>query len=206
MRSIIAYLPILPDSDSTAKFESLFAIQAARVHSTEPGCLLYQLCKNRKKPGQYTVVEIYEDQAAIDLHVVNLKKYHDPEQAKLFTGKPDVHVFDVVGNHGLKDGIAKRAIVATMTIKQGSGDGFEKAALPVMEKVHSNEPGNLCYCLSHSEDKRTYVFIELYTDKKAIQAHGKTKYFQAGFMKQRPFIEKTQLSFLLAVGKSGAKL
>lgn len=196
MRSIIAYLPILPDSDSTAKFESLFAIQAARVHSTEPGCLLYQLCKNRKKPGQYTVVEIYEDQAAIDLHVVNLKKYHDPEQAKLFTGKPDVHVFDVVGNHGLKDGIAKRAIVATMTIKQGSGDGFEKAALPVMEKVHSNEPGNLCYCLSHSEDKRTYVFIELYTDKKSDTGSWENKIFSSWFHETETLYRKNPIVFL----------
>ena len=38
------------------------------MHAEEPGCLLYQLAKDRKVKGRYTVIEVYQNQAAVDTH------------------------------------------------------------------------------------------------------------------------------------------
>ena len=43
MLSVVAVLPVKPDEASCKKFEKEFAKGAARVQSSEAGCLLYQV-------------------------------------------------------------------------------------------------------------------------------------------------------------------
>ena len=40
---------------------------ASQVRSNEPGCKLYAVCKG-KEPLEYTVLERYDDQAALTAH------------------------------------------------------------------------------------------------------------------------------------------
>ena len=49
--------------------EKAFAPLSVIVNSdTEPGNLLYKLCKSRSDPDTYVVMELYRDQAAVDEH------------------------------------------------------------------------------------------------------------------------------------------
>jgi quinol monooxygenase YgiN len=56
MLLVVATLNVSPSG--VDEFEAGFAANASRVHAEEPGCLIYQLCKDKKKPGEYTVIEV----------------------------------------------------------------------------------------------------------------------------------------------------
>ena len=68
-------------------------------------------------------------------------------------------------------------IVATLKIKEGSGNDFEAVATELVEKVNENEEGVVYYDL-YKQDETTYVFLERYKDQEAQDAHGKTDYFR----------------------------
>jgi quinol monooxygenase YgiN len=68
MNGIIATLRVKPDQIDT--FEARFDRLAMEVEANEPSNHLYQLCKSKTEPGVYKVMEIYEDQAAQDAHMV----------------------------------------------------------------------------------------------------------------------------------------
>ncbi|MBJ13527.1 MAG: antibiotic biosynthesis monooxygenase [Candidatus Marinimicrobia bacterium] len=68
-------------------------------------------------------------------------------------------------------------IVATLKIKEGSGNDFEAIATELVEKVNENEEGVVYYDL-YKQDETTYVFLERYKDQEAQDAHGKTDYFR----------------------------
>ena len=68
-------------------------------------------------------------------------------------------------------------IVATLKIKEGSGNDFEAIATELVEKVNENEEGVVYYDL-YKQDETTYVFLERYKDQEAQEAHGKTDYFR----------------------------
>jgi len=59
-------LAVTPDSG--AAFERAFAVQAAAVQANEPGNRLYELFKSTTLSDSYTLVEIYEDDAALQAH------------------------------------------------------------------------------------------------------------------------------------------
>eukprot|EP00420_Gonyaulax_spinifera_P017352 CAMPEP_0197898808 /NCGR_PEP_ID=MMETSP1439-20131203/44918_1 /TAXON_ID=66791 /ORGANISM="Gonyaulax spinifera, Strain CCMP409" /LENGTH=207 /DNA_ID=CAMNT_0043519561 /DNA_START=80 /DNA_END=703 /DNA_ORIENTATION=+ len=202
MLSVVAYLSV--KEDSAEAFEKSFLQSAARVHSNEPGCLLYQLCKDRKVKGKFTVIELYQDAEALKVHQKNLVANADPAQAAMFAGPPEVLVMPVIGPPGAKAGTAKLAIVAELPVKDG--DGFEKATLPLIEEVQAKEKGNLLYCFGKHPKEPKFVVTELYTDKEAIQHHGGTEYFKAGGKRQAPFMGGApKMSIMEAVGPSGAK-
>jgi quinol monooxygenase YgiN len=67
MNGIIATLKVKPDQIDA--FEARFDQLAMDVEANEPGNHLYQLCKSKTQDGVYTVMEIYEDQAAQDAHM-----------------------------------------------------------------------------------------------------------------------------------------
>ena len=48
------------------KFEEAMLSLASKVNSSEPGNLLYELCKD--DDGKYLVMELYEDETAVDAH------------------------------------------------------------------------------------------------------------------------------------------
>lgn len=78
-------------------------------------------------------------------------------------------------------------IVATLKIKEDSGAEFEAVASQLVEKVNANEDGVVYYDL-YKENETTYVFLERYKDKEALEAHGKTDYFRALGAQMGPFM------------------
>ena len=48
------------------EFEKAMLSLVSKVNSNEPGNLLYELC--RDDDGEYLVMELYEDEAAVDAH------------------------------------------------------------------------------------------------------------------------------------------
>ena len=63
---VIATLKVQPGKG--ADLEAVFRDLAAKVRANEPGNRLYQLCTHRKEADTYVVMEIYDDQAAIEAH------------------------------------------------------------------------------------------------------------------------------------------
>ncbi len=51
-----------------ADFETIFLELAAKVRANEPGNHLYQLAKSRADANVYKVMELYQDQAALEAH------------------------------------------------------------------------------------------------------------------------------------------
>ena len=49
-------------------FEDIFRELMGKVKAAEPGTLVYQLAKSRTEANTYKVFEIYQDQAALDVH------------------------------------------------------------------------------------------------------------------------------------------
>lgn len=71
-------------------------------------------------------------------------------------------------------------VIAKLFIAAGKEAEFESAALDLMNKVVANEPEVVTYQLYKSkEDANTYIFMEQYATQEALEAHGKTDYFQA---------------------------
>lgn len=70
-------------------------------------------------------------------------------------------------------------VIAKLTVKSGMEADFEKHAKALVAKVNANEKGCLLYDLFKGKDEGVYVFMEKYTDKAALDAHGKTEYFLA---------------------------
>ena len=64
MLAVIAKLNVKEGSE--AAFEEVMLDLAAKVNANEPGCHLYKLCKDAD--GNYTVMELYEDEAAMAAH------------------------------------------------------------------------------------------------------------------------------------------
>ena len=199
MQAILATLTI--KSNKTREFEELFASGAALVHANEPDCLLYQLCKARKKPV-YTVLEIYRNKSAVQTHMKNLKKNANPAMASLMAGKSKISMLEVVENPGLKAGTPTVGIVASIPAK--NVDDLIRATVPVLGDVHTKEDGNLMYCLCKDDKGENIVFLELYTDMAAVGHHGKTEWFKALGKRQRPYLSgKPHISLLEIVGVGG---
>lgn len=57
------------DPDKQAEFESTFASLGQATRDNEPGVLTYRLVKVRNDATAYRVMEIYQDQAALDSHM-----------------------------------------------------------------------------------------------------------------------------------------
>ena len=51
-----------------AEFEPIFRELTAKVRANEPGNVLYQLTKSRTDANVYKVMELYQDQAAVEAH------------------------------------------------------------------------------------------------------------------------------------------
>ena len=93
---LIAELPILQGKG--AQFEEAFAELTAQVRANEPACLQYQLTKGQKDATKYTVVEMYENMAAIDAHgKTTWFKAGSKKFGAFLAGKPKVLLFDTVG-------------------------------------------------------------------------------------------------------------
>ncbi|MCD2108851.1 MULTISPECIES: putative quinol monooxygenase [Rhodococcus] len=81
------------------------------------------------------------------------------------------------------------AVIADITVKDGSGEQFEAVVAELAEKVRTEEPGTVLYQLIRSKtDTNSYKFMELYQDGAAIKAHGTSEHFQAAGKAMAPFL------------------
>ena len=70
-------------------------------------------------------------------------------------------------------------LLATITVQEGKNAEFEEVFLNLIEQVRANEPGNLFYVLHRSSSNpQVYKVMEQYDGPEALEAHGKTDYFQ----------------------------
>ena len=80
-------------------------------------------------------------------------------------------------------------VVATIKVKPGMEKEFEAVAKELVVKVTANEPGCRLYVLHHGEAPQTYVFMERYADKAAVEAHRGTDYFKTLGRKMGEFMD-----------------
>lgn len=70
-------------------------------------------------------------------------------------------------------------VIAKLKVQLGKNQEFETMTKQLVAAVLANEKGCLLYALHQSrEDPQTYIFLERYVDKEALQAHTKTEYYQ----------------------------
>ena len=78
-------------------FEALFAAQAEKVRANEPGNRLYQLCRSRRTPGVYVVLELYDDDKALEAHRASPHMAENrPKIGPLLSAPTQVEVLDAV--------------------------------------------------------------------------------------------------------------
>lgn len=93
MIAVIARLPVKAGSE--AEFESAALEMAKQVRDNEPGNKLYTLCKD---DGGYVMLELYEDEAALEAH--GKSEHFKAGGAALgphLAGKPEISRLQVVG-------------------------------------------------------------------------------------------------------------
>ncbi|NHF65954.1 putative quinol monooxygenase [Xanthomonas hortorum] len=84
---------------SGAAFESAFAAQAAAVRTNEQGNRLYKLFRSRVRPDSYVLMEIYENDAALNAHRdAPHMAAHRPLTAAFIAAEPDIEAFDVIAH------------------------------------------------------------------------------------------------------------
>ncbi|HTT97025.1 MAG TPA: putative quinol monooxygenase [Rhizomicrobium sp.] len=92
---VIATLKVQPGKG--ADLEAVFQDLAAKVRANEPGNQFYTLCKSRTAEDTYIVMEMYNDQAAIEAHG---KSDHfraaGPGIGACLAGRPDIQYLDSV--------------------------------------------------------------------------------------------------------------
>ncbi|NSZ66270.1 putative quinol monooxygenase (plasmid) [Agrobacterium tumefaciens] len=97
---------------STDAFERAFAVQAAAVRANEPRTRLYELFKSRTVADSYTLIEIYEDEAALSAHCTSSHMVTNRPLTEPFLAAPPVmHIFEML------------PITAPMLQLHGANDG-----------------------------------------------------------------------------------
>ena len=96
MIAIVASIQAEPGKEKD--FEAAFSAMMKAVKADEPGNIIYQLVKSRTEPGAYKVLELYKDQAAVDVHGKSDGfRAAAGGMAGTTTGRPSVEYFDAVG-------------------------------------------------------------------------------------------------------------
>ena len=95
MIAITAQMMVKPGCEE--KFEEAMLSLVSKVNANEPGNLLYELC--RDDDGKYLVMELYEDEAAVDTHrsAVHIKE-SGPSFKGLMSGPPIIKKMNVVSH------------------------------------------------------------------------------------------------------------
>ncbi len=93
MIAITAQMMVKPGCEE--KFEQTMLALVSAVNSNESGNLLYELCKD--EDGQYLVMELYEDDAAVKAHRASDHiKNSGPSFKGLMSGPPVIKKMTVV--------------------------------------------------------------------------------------------------------------
>ena len=80
-----------------AEFEQGFLEMTAEVKANEPANRLYQLTRSRSEPRTYKVLEVYDDEAALEAHQKSAHyKAGGLKLREVAAGPPEVEVLDAV--------------------------------------------------------------------------------------------------------------
>ena len=94
MIAVLAKIPVKPGSE--ADFEKAMLAMAEQVRANEAGNHLYTLCKDAD--GGYTMMELYEDEAAIEAHRSSDHfKAGGASLAPYIAGAPEITSMPVIG-------------------------------------------------------------------------------------------------------------
>jgi quinol monooxygenase YgiN len=78
-------------------FEAAFAKQAAGVRANEPANKLYQLVRSREDENSYVVMELYDNEAALEVHRSAPHMVENrPNMAGLVAPGTTIEIFDAV--------------------------------------------------------------------------------------------------------------
>ena len=92
---VIATLKVQPGKG--ADLEAAFKNLATKVRLNEPGNKFYTLCKSRAAEDTYVVMEMYDDQAAIEAHgKFDHFRAAGPSIGACLAGRPDIQYLDAV--------------------------------------------------------------------------------------------------------------
>ena len=70
-------------------------------------------------------------------------------------------------------------ILATLKVKKGKEELFEKIFVELSENVREIEKGNIFYQISKDREiENTYIVMEQYIDQDSVDAHGKSDHFR----------------------------
>jgi quinol monooxygenase YgiN len=79
------------------EFEAAFADQARSVRANEPANRLYQLVRSRGDENSYVVMELYDDDAALDAHrTAEHMVANRPRMAPLIAERTIVEIYDAI--------------------------------------------------------------------------------------------------------------
>ena len=93
MIAITAQMMVKPGCEE--KFEEAMLSLVSKVNANEPGNILYELC--RDDDGKYLVMELYEDEAAVDAHrSASHIKESGPSFKGLMSGPPIIKKMSVI--------------------------------------------------------------------------------------------------------------
>ena len=203
MQAIIAHLTIQPQF--AQEYEAQFAANAANVLKNEPGVFLYQLTKDPKTPGAYTVLELYENKRALKTHFQNMPK----GQPNYMDGRPELVIMPVTGTPVFRRNIIARGessvgIVAKFVLKPNTGSAFFSAFANASKGVEAKEQGTHLYAVGEDPKNPGNCYVmELYKNKQATVVHSKMNHFQMLMASVGSLMaKKPSLKYLIPVGKT----
>jgi quinol monooxygenase YgiN len=92
---LIARVTVKPGAGP--EFEAAFAEQAKGVRANEPGNKLYQLVRSRDDDTCYVVMELYDDEAALEAHRnAPHMAANRPRMAPLIAERTVIEIYDAV--------------------------------------------------------------------------------------------------------------
>jgi quinol monooxygenase YgiN len=95
MIAIIATFTVT--ADNAAAFEAVAGELAKATNANEPGVQLYKLVRSAKDTTQYRMMELYDDQAAVDSHMASdWFKAAGPKLGALVEGRIQIDSYAVV--------------------------------------------------------------------------------------------------------------
>ena len=84
--------------DKAEEFERLFTKLATQVRANESGNLTYHLSRSRTEPNTYKVLEIYQNEEALEAHRASEHfRAAGPGLGGVLDGRPEVEILDAVG-------------------------------------------------------------------------------------------------------------
>ena len=70
-------------------------------------------------------------------------------------------------------------ILATLKVKKGKEELFEKTFIELSKDVREREKGNIFYQISKDREiENTYIVMEQYKDQESVDAHGRSEHFK----------------------------